>query len=448
MKDHFANYKKIYLPILITALILILGFLLIVGFINGSISNFLNKFFKCIAPITTGFIIAYLSNPFVIFFEKHIFKWISSFKVRRFFSILTTMILLLLFIAIILVILVPSLIDTLISFWNTYVVNYEDSIRKLVVTINDSMDKFKIFKSIDRLNPESTIAWIQSKIHWLDDVATGDLESILPNVSSSISKNISAILEYALSLGTSVFNFLKNFFLGIFIAFYMLMSKEKAKAYIRRLLNCFLSPKKVRSVVRFGKLVDRSFGGFIEGQLLDAIVVGFISYFVFAIFGIPIPHLLATIIAITNIIPILGPFIGGIPAAFIVLLTAPNKTILFVLLIVIIQQIDGNIICPHIIGDKIHISSLATITAIITMGGLFGILGMIIGVPIFAVIIHMINDYSMNALRKKGLPTTLKDYYVGNPESIENNSSSFKIKLKLLFKKSNKKDENNNIQEK
>ena len=299
------------------------------------------------------------------------------------------------------------------------------------------LENANLIDETNRLNPETIISWVQTSFPWIDDVAEGDLASILPNVSNSISHNISAIFEYVLSFGTSVFNAIKNLVLGIFIAFYMLMAKESCKAYFRRFLNSFLSPKNVRAVIRFGKLADRSFGGFIEGQLLDAIVVGIISFITFSIFGIPVPLLLATIIAVTNVIPIFGPFIGGIPAAFIVLLTSPEKTLLFIVLIVIIQQIDGNIICPHIIGDKINISPLATIIAIITMGGLFGVVGMVIGVPIFSVVIHIINTYTMNALRKKGLRTSIKDYYVGHPEKIEV-SKSKKIK-------ENKKEENEEI---
>ena len=216
------------------------------------------------------------------------------------------------------------------------------------------------------------------------------------------------------------------------------MAKERVKAYTRRLLNSFLKPKKVRAIIRLGKLLDRTFGGFIEGQLIDAGVVGIICYVVFSIFGIPIPHLLATIIAVTNVIPIFGPFIGGIPAAVLVLLTDPNKLILFIVLIIVIQQIDGNIICPHILGDRINISSLATIIAIITMGGLFGIFGMVIGVPVFAVVIHIINTHTMNALRKKGLETSLNHYYVGNLDMISDKKSTSKITRRLFKKPKNK----------
>ena len=438
MKEIFATYKKTIINVLIVVILMTLALFIISGVISGTISEFLSNFLEIVAPITVGFIIAYLSNPIVTFFEKRIFKWIRNFKIKRFISILVTLLLVLIFISTIIMIIIPSLINTLVSFWETYVVEYENTIRSVVQTINSTMDRFDMFDSVERLDPDGMVILIKEKFPIIDDFVNGDFTEIIPNVSGTITQNIAAIFDYVLLFGTSIFNVIKNTILGIFIAFYMLMSKEKTKAYIRRFLNSFLPPKKVRSVVRFGKLLDRTFGGFIEGQLLDAIVIGIISYFTFMLFKLPIPHLLATIIAVTNVIPIFGPFIGGVPAAFLVLLTAPEKTILFIILIIIIQQIDGNIICPHILGDRINISSLATIVAILTMGGLFGFFGMIIGVPIFAVAIHLINDYTMNSLRKKGLETSLSDYYVGNIETIES-KPIFKNKFIMLFNKSKAK---------
>lgn len=448
MNNKISVNKKVIFTVLLILIIILITFLLIFGVVNGKINAFFDNFFKIISPITIGFIIAYLSNPIVIFFEKYIFNWISYFRLKRFLSILFTFLVILTFISIILIILVPSIINTLISFWDTYIVNYEQAIQNWIISINSTMDKFKFLHSVTRLDTSVCISWIETKFPWIIELSEGDISGVLPDVSSSISHNIGAIIEYCLSLGISVFNFIKNLFLGIFIAFYMLMSKERCKAYIRRLLNGFLSPSKVRAVVRFAKLVDRSFGGFIEGQFLDAIVVGILSFITFIIFKIPVPHLLATIIAITNVIPIFGPFIGGIPSAFIVLITAPEKTILFIALMIIIQQIDGNIICPQIIGNKINISSLATIIAIITMGGLFGVLGMVIGVPIFAVIIHIVNTYTMNALRKKGLHTSINEYYVGNTENLQNNRRPFKEKFKILINKTTKNNKIKNKEEK
>lgn len=442
MSEWFSTYKSTLVKTLIVALIFVLTFFLIYGIINDTFKNFFDEFFEIISPIIIGFVIAYLSNPIVMILEKYLFRWIKRFSTRRLISSLITLILLISFIVFIITMLIPSVISTLDSFWDTYIVNYESSLRSLAARINSIMDGFAFLDTTQRVDPDALVSWVRENMPWIDSVVSGDLSVILPNPSDAddsnqtitlselfTSESIITIFGYAFSLGTSVINGIKNVFLGLFIAVYMLLSKEKCKAMGRRFLNSFLSPRSARSVIRFGKLLDRSFGGFIEGQLLDAIVVGIISYIVFNVFGIPIPHLLATIIAVTNVIPILGPFIGGVPAAILVLLTEPEKTILFILLIIVIQQIDGNIICPKIIGDKINISSLATIIAIVVMGGLFGIFGMLIGVPVFAVILNLIHNHTMNSLRRKGFETSLEHYYVGNTEGIsydKKNSKSLK----------------------
>lgn len=433
MSKWISQHKKVIVNTLIIVSLVVISICILVGLLNGSIALFLQNFWLIISPVIIGFVIAYLSNPIVGFVEKYIFRWIKNFKIKRFISILITFLLIIAFILFLVTMLFPSVFSTLISFWDTYVVHYESSIISLSNRINSIMDNIYFFDRTQRLDPEAVLKWVKETLPWLDSLSKGNFSGIIPNAgfdfdssesSGSMisgilsSKNFIDLFNYIFNLGSSVFTAIKNTVLGIFIAFYMLMSKEKWKAHIRRFLNVILSPKNVRAIIRFAKLLDRSFGGFIEGQLLDAIVVGVFSYAVFSIFGLPIPHLLATIIAVTNIIPILGPFIGGIPAAFIVFLTAPEKTILFIILIVIIQQIDGNIICPHILGDKINISSLTTIVAIITMGGLFGIFGMLIGVPVFAVAVNVIQNITLNTLRRKGYETSLEYYYVGDVDDI------------------------------
>ena len=436
MSEWLSTYKKTIISALIVMAIVIIGFFLVFSSINGSFSKFIDDLGKILAPIIIGFIIAYLSNPIVSFFEKKIFVWIPKFTIKRLVSIIITLALIIAFIAFVITMLIPSIVSTLESFWDTYIVNYETSISMLANRINGIMDQFPFLDTVQRLNPVGVIEWVKVQMPWIDDVVAGDFSGILPSSPAGSESNaqtgntqfdfsdlltsdsLLSIFGYAFSFGSSLFNIIKDLILGIFIAIYMLMAKDRCKAYCRRMLYGFLSPSKARSVIRFGSLLDRSFGGFIEGQLLDAIIVGVVSYIVFSIFGLPIPHLLATIIAVTNVIPVFGPFIGGIPAALLVFLTSPEKTILFVVLIVVIQQIDGNIICPHILGDRINISSLATIIAIVTMGGLYGIFGMLIGVPVFAVIIHLINNYTLNSLRRKKFETSLRYYHVGDVASI------------------------------
>ena len=396
MSEWISTYKNTIIKTLIISFIVLVCIGLLYGFITGEIQSFWGNFFNITAPITVGFAIAYLSNSIVSFFERKIFKWIPKLNTRRLVSILITFALIIGIITFIISMLIPSVISTLKSFWNEYIVNYEDSVVKIINSINSIIG--------EKINPESLINWINTNLPWVDKMASGDFETVF----SESNNVLKPIFDITLLFGTSLFNALKNIVLGLFIAGYMLMAKEKVKAYLNRFLNSFLTPSKVRAVWRLGKLLDRTFGGFIEGQLIDAAVVGIICFVVFSIFGLPIPLLLSCIIAVTNVIPIFGPFLGGIPAAFLILLTEPDKVILFIILIVIIQQIDGNIICPHILGDKINISPLATIIAIITMGGLFGIFGMVIGVPVFAVAIHLINRYSTFYLRKKGIKKNLE----------------------------------------
>lgn len=439
--------KRTIITALVILLLIILSFSIVYGFISGSIQTFVSDFLATISPIIMGFIIAYLSNPAINFFESKLFRWIKNLSLRRLISIVLTFSLTILVILVIFTLLIPNLLTTLQSFWDTYIVNYESAMHIFALRLNSILDSFPAFDSMLRIDPNEFVQMIRTNLPWIDNLSEGDFsiifpDSLLPEGSSGesclgfdLSKlldsdNFWSLFGYVLSFSSSIFNFIKNLVLGIFVAIYMLMSKEKIKAYFRRLLSSFLSPHRVRFAFRFANLLDRSFGGFIEGQLLDALIVGVMTYIIFNVFRFTNPLLLATIIATTNIIPVLGPFIGGIPAAFLVLLTQPEKVILFIILIIIVQQIDGNIICPHILGDKINISSLTTLIAIITMGGFFGIVGMLIGVPVFAVSIQLINNYTANALRRKGLEISLDHYYVGDSTRIkakQNSDKSTKI---------------------
>ena len=469
MREEFATYKKTLISTLIIVGIIILGVSIVFGLVNGTIQSFFENFFEVISPITIGFIMAYLSNPVVNFLERRIFFWIPKFSLKRFVSIIATFIVWVLIIAFVCTMLIPNLISTIQSFWDTYIMNYESAVKMIAIRVNQIMDRFAFLDSAQRVDPDGLLEWFKNTFPWIDKLVEGDFSSIFPNGSgtdgsgsagsSSIidlekifsADNFMTIFGYVFSFGTSVVNILKNVILGIFIAIYMLISKEKFKAYLRRFLNSFLQPSQVRSIIRFGNLLDRSFGGFIEGQLLSTAIVGIMTYVLLAILGFSNPHLIATIIAITNVIPILGPFLGGVPAAFLVLLMQPDKTILFIILLIVIQQIDGNIICPNVLGDKVNISSLATLIAIVTMGGLFGVFGMLIGVPCFAVIIHLLNNYTINALRRKGFETELVHYYVGDPANIsEKKKKAGNLKIltvvsnttkKLLKKKKKDKEE-------
>jgi hypothetical protein len=199
--------------------------------------------------------------------------------------------------------------------------------------------------------------------------------------------------------------------LSLFISFYLLASKEKRLAQVKTLTTAIFNEKQNAFIYKTASLANSTFGGFLGGKLLDALIVGVVYFIAFTIFGIPYAPMLATIMGVMNIIPFFGPIIGTIPTAFIVLISAPEKIILLIILIVVVGQIDGNIIEPKVLSDRTGVSSLCVIIAISVMGNLWGIFGMIVGVPLFAVIIALIQQFADAKLGQKGLSTDLDDYY-------------------------------------
>jgi len=219
------------------------------------------------------------------------------------------------------------------------------------------------------------------------------------------------VLTYVKDLGVGLFVGVKNLLIGLFISIYILSSKESLHAGVRKLTAALFKDQTRTRLLRYTRVANRTFGNYFVGVLVDACVVGLVSFVILPIFRIPYAPLVATIVGITNIIPIFGPFIGAIPSAFIIFIANPSKALLFVILIIVIQQIDGNIIAPKILGNSTGISSLGVIVAIVIMGDLFGIIGMIVGVPVFAMIIMVINEIVETKLKDRGLPTSTDDYY-------------------------------------
>ena len=204
---------------------------------------------------------------------------------------------------------------------------------------------------------------------------------------------------------------LKNAFLAFFISLYMLISKERLSAQFRKFSVAVLGVNGRKRLYRYIRIVHRNFGGYFSGVLVDAIIIMIISFICFLIFNIPYAPLIAVIIGTTNIIPIFGPFLGAIPSFIIIFIQNPTKALIFAILSLIIQQIDGNIIAPKVLGNSTNISSLGVIIAITVMGDYFGIIGMIIGVPIFAAGIAIGKEFIEHRLRIADMPTDTAEYY-------------------------------------
>ena len=227
-------------------------------------------------------------------------------------------------------------------------------------------------------------------------------DTILPGLGSFVS-NITAGVYYFLR---AVYNIV----IGIIVSAYLLSNMESASARAKRLCYCVFGvewAEKIRSAIRF---TDRTFMGFINGKLLDSAIIGLICYVVCAILKMPYALLVSVIIGVTNIIPFFGPLIGAIPSAFIILLVDPLKCLIFVIFIIILQQIDGNIIGPKILGSSIGINGFWVMFSIILGAGLFSFWGMLLGVPVFVVIYTGITMLVERKLKRRSLPLDPEDY--------------------------------------
>ena len=210
-------------------------------------------------------------------------------------------------------------------------------------------------------------------------------------------------------LGT--LTFFKNVFIGIIIAIYVLNSKQLFAAQAKKLLYGCLSTRRANIVLDNARFTHRVFGGFINGKILDSAIIGVLCYIGCLIFKFPSALLVSVIIGVTNVIPFFGPFIGAIPATLLILIQSPIKALWFVLFVLVLQQLDGNIIGPKILGNTTGLSSFWVLFAILLFGGLWGFVGMIVGVPLFAVIYDVIKKLVIHGLQRNQELTLLNSYH-------------------------------------
>ncbi len=383
---NFENKKKLITLGLSCAIIFIVLYL-ITNF--SAVSGFFSSIFAVLSPIIIGAAIAYILNPMLKLFEYKVFKKMKSKAARRSLSLLLTYVVAILCIIAILLLMIPQLIESIKDLADKFNV-YMESTADL---INSVVDKFT---SDTTAKNRFDGAWLKSTLlSWI--TSSGDI--------------LTAIGEYAKEYGIGLFVGVKNAVLGFFISIYILMAKENLHAHTRRISAAIFKPQLRNRILRYARTANKTFGNFFIGKMIDSLIVGVLVFIGLVIFKIPYPLLISTFVAITDIIPVFGPFIGAIPSAFIIFIADPKKAFIFILLILLIQQIDGNIIAPKILGESTGISSLGVIVAIVIMGDYFGLIGMILGVPIFATITIILNELIETKLKSKGLPHEVEEYF-------------------------------------
>ena len=235
----------------------------------------------------------------------------------------------------------------------------------------------------------------------LDTWNTWLKNTLLPSMQNIVSGAAIGVLN--------VVTVAKNLIIGIIVAVYMLASRKRFVQQGKLVLHSIVRPRWAQLITEEVKYADKMFGGFINGKIMDSAIIGVITFVAMTILRLDFAVLISVFIGITNIIPVFGPFIGAIPSVFILLLIDPLQAVIFCVLILIIQQLDGNFIGPKILGSSIGISALWILFSIVVGGDLFGIVGMVVGVPVFATLYGLAQEFVHYALDKRGIDSD------GNP---------------------------------
>ena len=368
------------------------------------------------------------------FFEYVVFKKMKNTNVIRGLSLLSTYVVAILAIIGFLFLLIPQLVESVADFiskFDSYLANTAEFVNNTYSRLIGDGEHHEILHS----------------------------EAIMKAFQDFLSSN-EGLFDSVKEIGLGFFNGIKNTVLAIFISIYVLISKERLKAQTKKLTTALFAEHTNFRFYRYLNLCHQTFSGFFIGKIIDSLIIGAITLVTLLIFRIPSPLLISTIICITNIIPVFGPFIGAIPSFFFIFIQDPLKALIFLVLILLIQQLDGNVIGPKILGNSTGLSSLGVIVSIVIMSSYFGIIGMILGVPIFAVLVTIVKEIIEDRLYEKNRPIDTADYYEKDSlvdprekhEKLFNRMvaplvSIFK-KLASIFKKGDKKKKQSEDQDK
>lgn len=355
---------------------------------------------KAAEPIIIGFILAFLLNPVLKFFERicyTVFKdrLIKDKKklhsVSRAISIILTMVLFLGMLTGLMSLVIPQLIDSirlLISNMDTYYKN-------VMNVIDDLSNKFQSL-SISEEIITNVIDTIYDKLQsWVNDDFLPNLDKVVINISTGVVGGI---------------RFLYNFIIGIIASIYVMANKEYLLSRGKKIVYAIFNIENANTVLDGCAAVNRVFSQFINGKIIDSIIIGIITYIFTMLVDMPYALLISVIIGVTNIIPFFGPIIGAVPCVLIVLIAEPMMSIVLLIMILVIQQFDGNILGPKILGDSTGLSSFWVLAAVIIGGGVFGFWGMLLGVPVFACVYMYINRTCTNRLNKKNIVSASAEF--------------------------------------
>lgn len=403
---HNEKYKTV--AVYATAVIIVCSLIILAVLNFSDVLKTVKSFFKILSPFTYGFVIAYLCTPVLNFYEKRLFTFKRAKgdvrRLKRALSLILTVITAAAVIAVLAYAVIPQTVKSVNDFANHFNYYFEH-----LQSLADDLTR----KYSDLIFSKSYSSFAQML---LDHDIKFNMKDILSSTVSLFTSSFDRILSAGKSFVGEVFNIL----MGIFIAIYFLAGKEKICAQTKKLLASVQSRRTYLNTIRLARYTHKTFGGFIIGKIIDSAIIGLLSFVVLWIFKMPYYPLLAVIIGVTNIVPTFGPIVGGVIGSVIVFIASPKDTLIFIIIVFLIQQLDGNVIGPKILGDSIGISALWVIVAIVLSSGLFGFGGILIGVPAVAVLYSIVKQSSEKRLKMKNLPIST-DFYACDPpeEKIE-----------------------------
>ena len=410
MKDHkFAKYIYTGLTAgLVIAVSLLIGFLFLE---RQAVFAFIDRILEILSPIIIGAVLAFLLSPIYNFCYDKTVKLVgtspkkenSAKSLGRLIGSVASIAFFAIVVVSLFYLIIPQLNASIISIidnMSVYVQNISDWLR---YTFENNPPIEEAVLNIYQQIVSTLQKWINTNlIPNIKDLGNYDfknLEKIVGGVSSGVLGGVMGIITLV-----------KNLFIGIIVMVYLLNIKDRLSAQGKKIIYAFLPLKAANQTVEEFRYIHRVFSGFIIGKLIDSLIIGIICYVLMTLFKLPFQLLISVIVGVTNVIPFFGPFIGAIPSAVLVFLISPKQCLYFIGLVLLLQQFDGNILGPRILGNSTGLSSFWVLFSILLFGGLFGFVGMILAVPITAVIFDLFLKLQYYYLRKKDLSPDTRDY--------------------------------------
>ena len=360
--------------LLLATYVVVLAFI----FINiKSVGNVFGSTMAMLKPFLIAICIAFVLNiPMKFYEEKVLDKIIKQPKKRRPLAIILTIITIIAIVVGLVLFIIPQLVES----GATLVKNIPDYVKTLEMFISEHFSTTEVFDEL-----------------WNQVLSMG--ENIIKVVGQVTGSLVSQLVDITVGVTSTII----NFFMGILIAIYILLSKEKLGIQAKKMLYAFFDRGKADKVMEVASISHNKFSKFITGQCIEAVLLGGLCFIGMTIFSMPYALLVSTIIGVTALVPIFGALIGTIPAAFIIFMVEPMTAVWFVILIVVIQQIEGNLIYPMVVGNSIGLSAIWVLLAITVGGSTFGILGILIGIPLFGVLYTLLSTITNSKLKEKNI---------------------------------------------